>query len=122
MFEVGDKVTYNGDKRDSLFDLVGVVEKASREAGLATAVRFPDNEKQYWHMHVDSKGLVWAADWAWCLVEPVNSEDNVNEQPVFDNTLFATHSASIDALKNEKDRLSKRIAEIDVAIKVLETL
>ena len=99
------KVTYIENKRSELYGLIG---KPVRLDNSAIGVRFSDESSKRWRRHADGNNLVWAADWAWEIVDPAPIA--LPEEGII---------ARIDA---EILKLKDRITELEDTKKVLASL
>ncbi len=106
------KVRYVGDNRDGLRGLIGTPWKVGNGA---VGVKYPHAGDNAWQTYADGPlGLVWAAEWAWEVVEP----EPVVEPDPYDGP----HGKALKAIDDELTRLRIRSTELVAARKVIENL
>ncbi len=121
---VGRLVRYVGNNRESLYDLIGVVEKVN---GNSAAVRYADGQAEVFK---NGQGLVWAALWAWAEIEPAPTKGKI----LNDHYSIMGKTDDLDALfteaaggklavaKNEIKRLEAELAKLRTFVEVYESL
>jgi hypothetical protein len=109
---IGKFVHYAGDNRDYLRGRNGkVVSYSERSGQISLGVEFVNDQ--------GGSVVEWGADWVWNLT---NNEPKLTDLIDVDEAFAAAVGGPREQIRAEIERLTNRIAELQIALKVIDSL